>query len=132
MQNKKLVLVTPRGAFIADAMGISSCTTLFTEDDAARAAPVLDLVLTKRQGIPMAGMPVHAAENYLRRLVNAGIHVAIAEQVETAEEARKRSQGSGGDVTYVTDSDGPRKRQHEKRWVRDEHDCGPSSFAEAC
>ncbi|MET0587263.1 MAG: DNA mismatch repair protein MutS, partial [Novosphingobium sp.] len=40
--------------------------------------------------IPMCGVPVHAAEGYLARLIKAGCRVAIAEQVETPEEAKKR------------------------------------------
>jgi len=55
-------------------------------DDAAIAARVLDLTLTTRgesagQPIPMAGIPHHALENYLGRLVRAGYVVAIAEQI---------------------------------------------------
>ena len=55
-------------------------------DDAKLAAQVLDITLTARgksagEPIPMAGVPYHAAENYLARLVRAGHSVAIAEQV---------------------------------------------------
>ncbi len=55
-------------------------------DDAKRAAEVLDITLTARgksngEPIPMAGVPYHAAEGYLARLVKAGISVAIAEQI---------------------------------------------------
>jgi DNA mismatch repair protein MutS len=58
---------------------------LFMED-AERAARLLDLTLTARgssngQRIPMAGVPVHAAENYLGRLVKSGESVAVCEQV---------------------------------------------------
>lgn len=54
-------------------------------EDAATAARVLDLTLTTRgqsagEPIPMAGIPYHALENYLARLVRAGYVVAIAEQ----------------------------------------------------
>lgn len=64
-------------------------------DDARTAAQVLDIALTSRgehggAPIPMCGVPVHAAEGYLARLIRAGCRVAIAEQVETPEEARKR------------------------------------------
>ncbi len=64
-------------------------------DDARTAAQVLDIALTSRgehQGvpIPMCGVPVHAAEGYLARLIKAGCRVAIAEQVETPEAAKKR------------------------------------------
>jgi len=64
-------------------------------DDAKTAAQVLDIALTSRgehdgQPIPMCGVPVHSAEGYLARLIRAGCRVAIAEQVETPEEAKKR------------------------------------------
>ena len=55
-------------------------------DDAQRAAELLDITLTARgksagEDIPMAGVPYHAAESYLARLVKAGVSVAIAEQI---------------------------------------------------
>lgn len=50
-------------------------------EDAVRAAPVLDVALTRRQNaIPMAGVPYHSVDTYLARLIAAGIRVAIAEQ----------------------------------------------------
>ena len=56
------------------------------EDDAHVAARVLDITLTSREmgrgeRLPMAGIPVHAAESYIARLIGAGLHVAIAEQI---------------------------------------------------
>lgn len=51
-------------------------------EDAERVSSVLELVLTKRQGVPMCGFPYHALESYLPRLVAAGVKVAIAEQME--------------------------------------------------
>ena len=64
-------------------------------DDAKQAAAVLDIALTSRgehagAPIPMCGVPVHSAEGYLARLIKAGCRVAIAEQIETPEEAKKR------------------------------------------
>ncbi len=55
-------------------------------DDAKAAAKLLDITLTSRgksagEAIPMAGVPYHAAESYLARLVKAGRSVAIAEQI---------------------------------------------------
>ncbi len=55
-------------------------------DDARRAARLLDITLTQRgqsagQPIPMAGVPYHAAESYLARLVKLGESVAICEQI---------------------------------------------------
>ncbi|WP_408588931.1 DNA mismatch repair protein MutS [Novosphingobium sp.] len=65
-------------------------------EDAKIAARVLDIALTSRgehdgAPIPMCGVPVHSAESYLARLIRAGNRVAIAEQVESPEEARKRA-----------------------------------------
>ena len=63
-------------------------------DDAKAASACLDIALTKRgadagEPIPMCGVPVHAAESYLARLIRAGHRVAIAEQTESPAEARK-------------------------------------------
>jgi len=63
--------------------------------DAEAAAQALDITLTKRgqhQGrdIPMAGVPIHAAEAYLARLIRQGFKVAVAEQTEDPAEAKKR------------------------------------------
>ncbi|MGB1351536.1 MAG: DNA mismatch repair protein MutS [Luminiphilus sp.] len=61
--------------------------------DAEIAAPVLDITLTSRgksagEPIPMAGVPFHAAENYLAKLVRAGFSVAIAEQIGDPNESK--------------------------------------------
>ncbi|MBI3292625.1 MAG: DNA mismatch repair protein MutS, partial [Elusimicrobia bacterium] len=50
--------------------------------DAHTAAPILEVVLTQRQGIPMCGVPTHAVEGYLAKLIRAGFRVAIADQQE--------------------------------------------------
>jgi DNA mismatch repair protein MutS len=52
------------------------------EDDALVIAKELDLVLTKRQETPMAGIPAHTCEAYIDKLVGKGFRVAIAEQME--------------------------------------------------
>ena len=64
-------------------------------DDAIKASAALDIALTKRgkhlgQDVPMCGVPFHAYESYLARLVQKGFKVAICEQMETPEEAKKR------------------------------------------
>ncbi len=58
------------------------------EEDARRAAPLLELVLTQRQGIPMCGLPHHALPGYLGKLLNRGLSVAIAEQMEDPATAK--------------------------------------------
>jgi DNA mismatch repair protein MutS len=64
-------------------------------DDAAKAAEALDIALTKRgkhqgEDIPMCGVPVHAAEAYLEKLIRKGHRVAVCEQMEDPAEAKKR------------------------------------------
>ncbi|MGR3484308.1 MAG: DNA mismatch repair protein MutS [Paracoccaceae bacterium] len=65
-------------------------------DDAVAGAAALDIALTKRgqhegADIAMAGVPVHSADAYLATLIRKGFRVAVAEQTETPEEAKKRS-----------------------------------------
>ncbi len=57
-------------------------------EDAKTVSKTLQLVLTHRNGNDMAGIPYHALENYLKKLVNAGFKVAICEQVEDPKEAK--------------------------------------------
>ncbi len=53
-------------------------------DDAKTASKILDIALTSRQNdIPMCGIPYHAAESYIARLIKSGKRVAICEQLET-------------------------------------------------
>lgn len=64
-------------------------------DDAVEAAELLDITLTARgehegEPIPMAGVPYHAADAYLARLIKAGRRVAVCEQTESPAEAKKR------------------------------------------
>src|ERR1700744_3364339 len=68
-------------------------------EDAETASQALGIVLTKRgkhQGadIPMCGVPIHAAQDYLKRLISLGHRVAICEQVEDPAEAKKRGSKS--------------------------------------
>ena len=57
-------------------------------DDAVRAASILDITLTKRNEVPMCGVPYHAAASYLEQLIKAEVKVAICEQVEDASQAK--------------------------------------------
>ena len=63
--------------------------------DAERAAAALDITLTKRgkhegQDVAMCGVPVHAADTYLSRLIRKGYRVAVCEQMEDPVEARRK------------------------------------------
>jgi DNA mismatch repair protein MutS len=51
-------------------------------EDAKEGARILDIALTKRQGMPMCGVPYHAADAYIARLIRAGKKVAICDQME--------------------------------------------------
>jgi len=64
-------------------------------DDAEQASRALGITLTKRgkhqgEDIPMCGVPVHAAEDYLQKLIGLGFRVAVCEQTEDPAEAKKR------------------------------------------
>jgi DNA mismatch repair protein MutS len=64
-------------------------------EDASIASRALGIALTKRgkhlgEDIPMCGVPVHAADEYLQRLIAQGHRVAVCEQIEDPAEARKR------------------------------------------
>jgi DNA mismatch repair protein MutS len=64
-------------------------------EDAEIAAHALGIVLTKRgkhlgRDIPMCGVPIHRADEYLNRLIALGHRVAVCEQLEDPAEARKR------------------------------------------
>lgn len=57
-------------------------------DDAKTAAGILNVALTKRNGTPMCGIPHHACDGYLRRLIAAGKRVAICDQVGEAKQGQ--------------------------------------------
>jgi len=64
-------------------------------EDAVAAAEALGIVLTRRgkhlgEDIPMCGVPIHRADEYLQRLIRRGFRVAVCEQLEDPAEARKR------------------------------------------
>src|SRR5919204_6109822 len=68
-------------------------------EDAEIAARALGIVLTKRgkhldRDIPMCGVPVHRADEYLNRLILLGHRVAVCEQLEDPAEARRRGSKS--------------------------------------
>lgn len=57
-------------------------------EDAIKASPILGVVLTKRQEVPMCGVPFHSVNNYISKLINQGFKVAICEQVEDPKLAK--------------------------------------------
>ncbi len=80
-------------------------------EDAKTAAPILNVALTKRGGTPMCGVPFHAAQGYIARLLKAGKRVALAEQTSEPkpgklverEIARILSPGSIDDLSLLED-----------------------------
>jgi DNA mismatch repair protein MutS len=68
-------------------------------EDAVEASRALGITLTRRgqhmgQDIPMCGVPIHAADDYLQKLIALGFRVAVCEQVEDPAEAKKRGSKS--------------------------------------
>ncbi len=68
-------------------------------EDAIKASSLLDIALTKRgsyrgEPIPMCGVPAHAADQYLEKLIARGQKVAVCEQLEDPAEAKKRGSKS--------------------------------------
>src|SRR4026207_1780941 len=53
-------------------------------EDAQTGAQILNVALTRRGGIPMCGIPYHAAPGYIARILRAGRKVAICDQLEEA------------------------------------------------
>ncbi|MFN3317494.1 MAG: DNA mismatch repair protein MutS [Allorhizobium sp.] len=68
-------------------------------EDAVDASRALGITLTRRgqhlgQDIPMCGVPVHAADDYLQKLISLGFRVAVCEQIEDPAEAKRRGSKS--------------------------------------
>jgi DNA mismatch repair protein MutS len=58
-------------------------------EDAKEASALLNVALTKRNGVPMCGVPYHAAQGYIRRLIEAGRRVAVCDQMSEPQPGRK-------------------------------------------
>ena len=58
-------------------------------EDAKEASALLNVALTNRNGVPMCGVPYHAAPGYIRRLINAGRRVAVCDQMSEPQPGRK-------------------------------------------
>ena len=62
------------------------------EEDAKEVSAILNITLTKRNNIVMCGIPYHAADNYIPRLLNAGKKIAICEQISLPENNKSIAQ----------------------------------------
>ena len=66
-------------------------------EDATEAAHLLNVALTKRNGVPMCGVPYHAAPNYITKLIKAGRRVAICDQTSEPQPGKIVSR----DITQI-------------------------------
>lgn len=80
-QYRRIKSELPKGALLLFRLG--DFYELFFED-ALEGAQLLNVALTKRGSIPMCGIPFHAANAYIGRLLKAGKKVAICDQMEDA------------------------------------------------
>jgi DNA mismatch repair protein MutS len=58
-------------------------------DDAKEASALLNVALTRRNGVPMCGVPYHAAQGYIRKIIEAGRRVAVCDQMSQPQPGRK-------------------------------------------
>src|SRR6202165_2585087 len=92
-------------------------------EDAVAAAKELEITLTARnkekgQGIPMCGVPYHAAEGYIARLIGRGFRVAICDQVEEPGPGKKLVRREVTRiVTPGTATDAHLLRSHENNYL---------------
>src|SRR6188472_1181996 len=88
-----------RGSVPADVLllfRLGDFYELFFED-AKEAAGLLNVALTKRNGVPMCGVPYHAAQNYIAKLIKAGRRVAICDQTSEPQPGKIGSR----DITQI-------------------------------
>src|SRR5881409_3218120 len=88
-----------RGSIPADTLllfRLGDFYELFFED-AKEAASLLNVALTKRNGVPMCGMPYHAAQSYVAKLIKAGRRVAICDQTSEPQPGKIVSR----DITQI-------------------------------
>src|SRR5437660_1040107 len=75
-------------------------------EDAKEASGLLNVALTKRNGVPMCGMPYHAAQTYIAKLIKAGRRVAVCDQTSEPQPGKIVSRDithivSAGTVSYL-------------------------------
>src|ERR671937_79811 len=66
-------------------------------EDAKEAAALLNVALTKRNGVPMCGVPYHAAQGYIAKLIKAGLRVAVCDQTSEPQPGKIVSR----DITQI-------------------------------
>ena len=85
LQYQEVKSGVPKDALLLFRMG--DFYEMFFED-AVLGSKLLDITLTKRQGTAMCGIPHHALDNYLPKIIEEGVKVAIADQVEDPKQAK--------------------------------------------
>jgi DNA mismatch repair protein MutS len=96
-----------RGSIPADTLllfRLGDFYELFFED-AKEASVLLNVALTKRNGVPMCGMPYHAAQTYIAKLIKAGRRVAICDQTSEPQPGKIVSRDITQIITAGTVSD---------------------------
>ena len=63
------------------------------QQDAKEASALLGLTLTQRNGVPMCGIPYHASQGYIARLLKAGKKIAICEQLSLPQAGKDWQNG---------------------------------------
>ena len=87
------------------------------EKDAETGASILGITLTKRHGMPMAGIPYHAADNYIGKALKAGRKVAIVDQVETAQPGKLVKRALTRIITPGTSLEGSQLADKENSYL---------------
>ena len=87
------------------------------EGDAEDGASLLGITLTKRHDIPMAGIPYHAADNYIGKVLKAGRKVAIVDQVETPQPGKLVKRALTRIITPGTSIEGSQLAENENSYL---------------
>ena len=87
------------------------------EKDAETGASILGITLTKRHDMPMAGIPFHAADNYISKVLAAGRKVAIVDQVETPQPGKLVKRALTRIITPGTSLDGSQLQDKENSYL---------------
>ena len=87
------------------------------EEDAERGAGLLGINLTKRHDMPMAGIPYHAADNYITKILKQGRKVAIVDQVETPQPGKLVKRALTRIITPGTSLEGSQLTENENSYL---------------
>lgn len=86
-QYKAIKRTLPKGSLLAYRVGDFY---EFFGDDARTTAPLMDVALTKRNGVPMSGVPYFSAKNYFKKLTDAGNTVAVSDQPSDVKPGQRK------------------------------------------